>query len=767
MKHLYSILFFAISLLAVAQSNFQSFKIVDNKGEPVPGAVLLVEGFAQAFEADVNGFIATVPLTALTAGKTIVVQAAGFDRYSLNISSQLPNPFRIILKAKVPENLQTIVVSAGKFEQRVEETTVSLDVIQPYLVQSKNPLDIQGTFDQSPGINVTDGQANIRGGSGWSYGTGSRVLVMVDDMPMISADANQVQWTLIPFEVLRQMEVIKGASSALYGTSALNGIVNIRTIDATENPSGNVTVFQGVYDSPSQFAIGESPRGVTGTTFNYTETKKGVAMVLSGNLLNDNGFGFEQFERRGRLHAKLDYNSKKIAGLSYGLTANAMNRASSNTLLWQSFDQPYVPLDSAATLTTGWDYYIDPRIAFRKGNGKHTYKGRYLAVNNNARSPTQNFENYSQLYYNEYQYQHFFKNGPVLTGGGVASFGQSDGVLFGGEYATTNYAAYAQADYRYKWLSSSLGVRYEYFAIEDRTFQRPVVRAGLNAQLAKATFLRASYGGGFRFPSIAEMYTYTNVGNIFIYQNPELEPEAGFSGEVGIKQGFQLGRHWKGFFDAAAYIMEYENMMEFSFAQWQAPNPAMNDLGIGFKSVNVGPTRITGLETTLSGMGTIRDVVVRFIGGYNYSLPVALDPDNAYANNFTGAPITYTNSSSNAENNILKYRYQHLVKADLQLDYKRFFVGYSVRYNSFMQNIDEIFEGQLIAFLLPGVGIRESRESTPNGDLVMDARAGYKYNDKLQFSVIANNITNRIYFPRPAMIGPPRLFMIQLQYQWR
>ena len=64
--------------------------------------------------------------------------------------------------------LNQVVISAGKFEQKVEETTISLDVIQPYLVQEKNPLDIQGTFDQSPGVNVTDGQANIRSGSGWS-----------------------------------------------------------------------------------------------------------------------------------------------------------------------------------------------------------------------------------------------------------------------------------------------------------------------------------------------------------------------------------------------------------------------------------------------------------------------------------------------------------------------------------------------------------------------------------------------------------------------
>ena len=54
-------------------------------------------------------------------------------------------------------------------------------------------------------------------------------MVLVDDMPLISGDAGQVQWKLIATENINQVEVIKGASSALYGSSALNGVINIRT----------------------------------------------------------------------------------------------------------------------------------------------------------------------------------------------------------------------------------------------------------------------------------------------------------------------------------------------------------------------------------------------------------------------------------------------------------------------------------------------------------------------------------------------------------
>ena len=75
----------------------------------------------------------------------------------------------------------------------------------------------------------------ILGVEGWSFGAGTRVLVLVDDMPLISGDAGQVQWKLIATENINQVEVIKGASSALYGSSALNGVINIRTAFPSQN----------------------------------------------------------------------------------------------------------------------------------------------------------------------------------------------------------------------------------------------------------------------------------------------------------------------------------------------------------------------------------------------------------------------------------------------------------------------------------------------------------------------------------------------------
>ena len=105
--------------------------------------------------------------------------------------------------------LNLLVVSASKFKQKIEEVTVSMDVIDSKLIESKNCITLSDLIRNVPSIQLIDGQLNIRSGSGWSYGTGSRVLVMVDEMPILSADQGEVDFNLIPMENIEQIEVIK------------------------------------------------------------------------------------------------------------------------------------------------------------------------------------------------------------------------------------------------------------------------------------------------------------------------------------------------------------------------------------------------------------------------------------------------------------------------------------------------------------------------------------------------------------------------------
>ena len=82
-----------------------------------------------------------------------------------------------------------------------------MDVIKPSLVQNKGITNLDAIINQVPGVVVSDGQASIRGGSGYSYGAGTRVLMLVDEMPMITADAADIKWNYLPIENMEQIEV--------------------------------------------------------------------------------------------------------------------------------------------------------------------------------------------------------------------------------------------------------------------------------------------------------------------------------------------------------------------------------------------------------------------------------------------------------------------------------------------------------------------------------------------------------------------------------
>src|SRR5665213_86962 len=220
--------------------------------------------------------------------------------------------------------LPMMVVSAGKFEQKISDVTVSMQVIKADLVENKNTTSIETVIDQIPGVSVVDNQPSIRGGAGWSYGAGSRVLVLVNDLPMLAADAGDVKWSFLPVENIDQIEVIEGASSALFGSSALNGVINIRTAFPKDTPETKINLFNGVYDSPGdpQMKWWGPPRFYNGGNFLHSQKFGQFDLVIGGDGFNDQGYRVGEIEKRGRVDFNTRYRFKNIPGLSVGLNFN-------------------------------------------------------------------------------------------------------------------------------------------------------------------------------------------------------------------------------------------------------------------------------------------------------------------------------------------------------------------------------------------------------------------------------------------------------------
>ena len=824
--------FFIFSSIFSQNSSVSGLVSDDNTKETIPMANISLKKQTEIISGITNKTLVQGTVSDLNGNFTIsniepgnYILECSFIGYKtfkkeIKLNSSEDKYFNILISEEV-NLLGDVVISAGKFEQNIEEVTVSMDVIKPKLIKSKNPVNMEVMMNQSPGVNIVDGQANIRGGSGWSYNTGSRVLVMIDDMPFLSGDRGTVEWDMIPMENISQIEVIKGASSALFGSSALNGVINIRTEYPTNKPKTEVSIFQGFYDKAKRESLnwwGDNPQYFSGVSFSHAEYKNNTGIVFGGNIFNDFGYQKGVENRRGRFNFSTKKDWKKLKGLSHGLNGNFMYSHNDDAIMYTNDSLGYIPLDEDPANYTQMMMNIDPYISYVNplNNTKHDLKVRFFRDDYN---PNGGRAAYSNVFYSDYQFQKtwedinsflpFTLNHLVSTSGLTRNkiFAHDDEV-YGGKHNVSNYSFYSQVDGKINDnLNVSLGGRFEYFNFDGEVSSVPLIRSGVNYKIMDATFLRGSYGSGFRFPSIVERYVTVKSGPVVVYPNPELQPEGGWSAEIGIKQGLKIDE-WKGFFDVAAFIMQYDDMIEFTFGRWDPLNQNVDSLlGLGFKCVNIGEARVSGIETSIGGNGKIGNVDISVLGSYTYINPIILHPDDVYYSYWTDGnndgqivefatdyivdengnitylfedtneegieyiddfyEITYTNASSdNGENgNLLKYRNQHTFKFDVQADTKLFSTGLSVRTNSFMQNVDGIFEAPIFndpQSALINFGIADARQRFKNGDVILDWRAAVKLNPHITISCIIDNLLNREYQIRPAYIGPPRTFTVKL-----
>ncbi|HSG67757.1 MAG TPA: TonB-dependent receptor, partial [Bacteroidales bacterium] len=309
-------------------------------------------------------------------------------------------------------------------------------------------------------------------------------------------------------------------------------------------------------------------------------------------------------------------------------------------------------------------------------------------------------------------------------------------------------ALYTQFDYKFfERLSASLGMRWERYTL-DRSDKdaKPVFRAGINYQAADLTFVRASFGQGYRYPSMAEKYTSTGLGGLKIFPNYVLQPETGWSAEIGLKQGFLAGG-WRGYADVAAFWTEYDDMIEFVFGVYNPPGvPATID-HIGFKSVNTGKARIYGIDLSFSGHGSIGRMALHYFAGYTYVNPLDLSDD--------------TTITEKGEDQVLKYRYKHTAKGDVSLHFMKADLGITMQYRSFMQRIDEAFEEPILGqYFFPG--LKDYRNQNNKGSVVINMRVGWQVSTASKISLHVNNLFNKEYMGRPGDLQPPR--SISLQY---
>ena len=696
--------------------------------------------------------------------------------------------------------LNMAVVSAGRFEQSVAEVTVSIEILQPALVENKATTSLESALEQVPGVSMVDGEPQIRSGSGFSYGAGSRVMVMVDDLPVLSGDAGRPNWGFLPLENLEQIEVIKGASSVLYGSAALSGVINIRTRFPDARPLTRLSVQQGVYSNPrsTSSVYWDTPLQQTNIRFLHSRQLGGWDIVIGGNLLGDDGYkgptivldsletpidtnttGYNPLsvDRYGanaqaRFNINLRRRDSAIPGLTYGLSTNWQKGESLNTLIWEhSATGLYGSYAGAATRTKQLVGTVDPFVEYLSPSGVRTsFRNRWQHLaNDNSNGQGNN----SDVFYSELQTQKIGAWGMekmALTGGVVHQYTKGEAQLYTGGNGdgintARNIAGYLQLDQPIgEYLNLSGGMRYEHFSINDDSEGKPVFRAGANYQVAEETYIRSSFGQGFRFPTIAEKYIRTGLGDLQVYPNENLKPESSTSLELAVKQGIKIGE-FLGYVDVAVFQQRYTDFIEFTFGTWAESQGIDNLFGLGFRSLNTGESQVRGAEVSLMGQakwGSDDQHSLDILTGYTYTNPISLTPEFNYGD---GVTTTYLGTSYDTTGHILKYRSPHLVRFDAQWTHPKGFLGVSARYQSVLQNFDKAFVTfEDLEFV--DWGLNDWLENHPTLPWIIDLRVGFNMTDHSRISLVVSNLLNEEYSIRPLAIESPRLVNFVYTYEF-
>lgn len=690
----------------------------------------------------------------------ITLSFIGYEKLERNITLAKGEELKLSVKiGQESKTMDVVVVTGSQYEKPISQEMVTIDVVKEYLIENTASPDLKAAVGRVPGVTILDGQASIRGGSGYSYGVGSRVQLVIDDLPLLTGDLQDIQWSAIPMETVEQIEVVKGSSSVMYGSGAMNGVINVRSGWTYDKPKTEFRIYQGIYSSPSLeearwWRKTEHPI-FTGFFASHRQTWKNFDLVVGLHAGSELTYLQSGQRQTGRLNLKTRYRSAKVSGLSFGLNANGQYQQSGRFVLWANNKEgAYRPMDGTATEDKYVFLNVDPWVQYsHEKAGIHTLRTRYFMV---ERRDTE-FEtpSTSNVWFMDYRVQKGFKHEFRLIAGMQYQHVWSLSTLYEGIAVTDNPAIFGQVEKTlWKKLSLLFGVRSEWNVVQGLGTQSsgPIFRAGANVQAAKKTNLRASFGQAFRFASIGEKYISASLGPIGIVPNPDLRSESGWSMEVGVKQGFKISK-WNAYGDMALFWMEMHDMIEYALGIYQ-----VNGVGaIAFKPLNVSRARVAGIELGLSGDGSIGPVPVRLYVGYTFNYPADLEDDTTQQNFSVYMQNLFTsisNPDSLQKQSILKYRIANVFKADIEFDLWKFTLGFNAEYNSFMDRIDADFET-----LLPGVS--DYRKLNDKGVWRMDGRILYRIGKRSTVGFIVKNLTNEFFSMRPGIMEAPRSFTIQ------
>lgn len=534
-------------------------------GAPLPGANVQLDGTFIGASSSMSGFF---EITSVPPGEYLLKASyIGYKAVQLNIRVQVERSFSLDIKLEPTPLLgEQIVVTGSRQPENLASAAESINILSKDDISRRNSLRIDEALISVPGTTIVGENINIRGGSGYNRLGGHRVLVMLDEVPIMTSDMGESNWNILPVTEVEHIEVLKGASSSLYGSGALSGVVNIKTKKPTSGHSFGFRHTTGVYDDPSvpQWKWSNDLLYFNKTDVSYSKSFGSVGLrcaVSHHQSTSDRQNGqFERWYFTGKISTQLSGSSTLTLFSTYSTEDRGV------FLRWQEQDQALV--------------------CHEDENGKNVQINGYVgyAVFNKLFSPS--FSMKIRASYNQqlvglpFDLSSFFT--PAMGLSGEMQFNwkahKNHSVSFGMDYKydemeTTFYGmqkANSFAPYLQEiWHLSNLlqlnaGIRWDnYILVGDSLETQLSPKIGFSYQPFVGTILHGSIGRAFRAATVVERFLEINAG-IKVIPNPGLIPERSTLIDFGIRQNVSD----LFYVELSAFNNTYFNLIEPNFKQF-------------------------------------------------------------------------------------------------------------------------------------------------------------------------------------------------------
>ena len=230
-----SVLLFAFTLIAHAQNATLAGKVSDDTGQPLAAAIVMLEGTNLGGAADQDGkFI----IRGIPAGTyTVKVSYLGYLSVSETISFEAGQSVKKSFSLREDAlNLDQIVVSGTRYAQDRVNNPVVVNVLDNKLLNATQSIAISEGLNFQPGVRVETNCQNCGFTQVRLNGLeGAYSQILINSRPIFSALNSVYGLDQIPSNIVERVEVVRSGGSALYGSNAIGGTINIITREPVEN----------------------------------------------------------------------------------------------------------------------------------------------------------------------------------------------------------------------------------------------------------------------------------------------------------------------------------------------------------------------------------------------------------------------------------------------------------------------------------------------------------------------------------------------------